>query len=144
MLPFLLVGLWLAVLLAAAITGWLGLPLSGALLAATLAALLVRSVLKARAQRKRFEEWTAERRRQREREEREEAERRQRALESARSKLCTTEEELARALGSGLEEITIEGRLSKSYSGTLDAFRESAASYKVVLARHGKVVLKRG
>jgi hypothetical protein len=114
------------------------------LLAATAAGLLIRSRLRVRARRRQMEAWAAERRRQREREEREEEERRQRAQALAAARLCRTEEELARALGNALAEITIEGRLAQTYTSGASGLAELVADYQIVLARHGKVVLRRG
>lgn len=108
------------------------------------AGFVVRVVLKSRSRKRQLEEWAAERRRQREREDREEAERRQRAQELAAAKMCRTEDELSRALGNRLEEITIEGRLANLYAAGSSALQSLGAEYKIVLARHGKVVLKRG
>src|SRR5262245_56696876 len=114
------------------------------LLGAAFAGLLLRTWLRARARRRQLEEWAVERRRQREREEREEQERRDRAQALADARLCRTEEELARALGNALEEITIEGKLAQTYASGPSALSGRTAEYKVVLARHGKVVLRRG
>ena len=125
MLEF-LIGHWLLLLIVAAGSG-----------------LLIRTVLRQRARRRQLEQWAADRRQQREREQREEEERRQRAQELAAAKLCRTEDELARALGNGLDEISIEGVLTKTYAQTIAAHQDSSSPYRVVLARHGKVILRR-
>ena len=114
------------------------------LFSAALAGLVVRSRLRASARRRQLEAWSAERRRQREREELEEEERRTQAQALAATRLCRTEEDLARALNGALDEITIEGRLAQSYASGPNATSGLIADYQVALARHGKVVLRRG
>ena len=108
-----------------------------------LGGLILRSVLRSRSRRRQLEEWARERRVQREREEREEEARRKAAREAAAARICTTEDQLAVAVGNGLAEITIEGKLAKVYATGSPELQKLGPDYQVVLARHGKVVLRR-
>jgi hypothetical protein len=113
------------------------------LLVLGLTGLVTRSVLRSRSRQRQLEEWSRQRRIEREREEAEEAERRRLAQEVAGKRLCTTHDQLAQAVERGEDPITIEGQLSKAYAGP-DAVQQLGGGYRIALARHGKVVLRRG
>jgi hypothetical protein len=112
------------------------------LLLAAAAGLVLIAALRSRARRRQLARWMQERRRQRQMEEQAEAERRRLAQEEAAERLCRTEEDLARAAGQGLAEITIEGKLAQRYNGGGEALQR-LGDYRIALARHGKVVLRR-